>query len=73
MYEDLIQELYAEVNDALKHTINYSWVNREVLAPGVIVNTYENGTDTVQIVINYTDDQYDYNGETVEPVSYMVD
>ncbi len=73
LYEELIQELYTEVNDALRYTINYSWVNREVIIPGVIVNTYENGTNTVQIIINYTEDPFEYNGETVEPVSYMVD
>jgi hypothetical protein len=69
LYEELIEEIYGTVNMALRNTINASWINRTVVDNGIIVNEYDNG---VEIVINYTDDPYEYNGVTVNPVSYEV-
>jgi hypothetical protein len=69
LYEDLIVDTYTRVNGALSEVINTEWIGRDVIEPGVIVNTYADGT---QIVINYTDEQIEYEFETVEPVSYRV-
>ena len=69
LYEDLIDNVYFEVNGALSHVIGSNWINREVVRNGVIVNTYENG---IQIIINYTEDVVEYNGLFISPISYTV-
>jgi hypothetical protein len=69
LYEELIVDVYGEVNTALSNVINASWVDRTVVENGVILNEYDNG---VSIVINYTDEAYSYEGEVIEPVSYIV-
>ncbi|MBU1144670.1 MAG: hypothetical protein KJ971_02275 [Firmicutes bacterium] len=69
LYEELIQSIYGDVNDALKEVLNASWVNREVLELGFIRNTYDNG---VEILINYTDQIKTVNGEDVLPQSFLV-
>lgn len=69
LYEELIVKIYENVNEALRNTINNDWVARDVIEPGVIVNTYSDGTE---IIINYTDEAITYNGVTVDPVSYEV-
>jgi hypothetical protein len=65
VYAEQIVTLYDTVNGALKHVIGAAWIGRELLAPGIVQNTYSNG---VVIVINYTDTVYD----TVLPVSAQV-
>ncbi len=69
LYKDSIDNIYSQVNEALKDTYNATWINREVLYNGVIVNTYDNG---VKIVINYTDSSVNYNGRVVAPTSSEV-
>ncbi len=69
LYKPLIQVIYNEVNGALRHVINSEWINRTVLADGVIVNSYSNEKE---IVINYTEEDYVYNGVTVKAKSYSV-
>jgi hypothetical protein len=69
LYRDLIIDMYAYMNDAYKYIVGSSWTDRAVLAPGVILNTYENG---VSLLINYTEDTYTYLGQTVEPLDYLV-
>jgi len=67
-YEDLILDIYTQVDDALHNVLHATWINREVLSSGVILNTY---SDDLYIVINYTDDAYSYNGEVIAPNSYL--
>jgi hypothetical protein len=69
LYKDLIQDIYENVNDALSNVINADWVSREVVEPGVVVNTYSNG---VEIVINYSDLPVEYEGDILLPLSYEV-
>lgn len=69
LYEDLIIHVYGEVDGALGEVINANWIDRTVVENGIIVNEYDNG---VSIVINYTDESYDYNGTIISPVSYEV-
>lgn len=68
-YKELIDEVYDTVNDVLKSVIGYEWVDRTVLKDGVIINTYKNGNDVKEIIINYTDEVITYNQQTVEPLS----
>ena len=69
LYKDLISETYQKVNDALGKVINSRWINREVLEDGIVLNTYDDGT---QILINYTDYPYNFRNTTVNPLSYHV-
>lgn len=69
LYKDMIKDIYTTVDSALAGIQNTLWTNRTVLAPGVIVNTYSNG---IQIVINYTDDAYSYNGLIVQPLDFRI-
>ncbi len=68
-YELLINTIYDEVNGSLKEVIGDQWVDREVLANGIILNTYASGK---QILINYTQDPTTYQGKTVRALSAMV-
>jgi hypothetical protein len=68
-YEAMIHDVFHTVNNALRYTAGVEWTNREVTAPGVIVNTYANG---VRIIINYTAETITYMGETVEALSAKV-
>ena len=69
LYEELIVHVYEEVNGALATVINSSWVDRTVVENGIILNEYDNG---ISIVINYTDEEFVYEGITVLPESYQV-
>lgn len=71
-YAELIQSIYKTVNDPLSKVIGYKWTGRTVLEDGVIMNTYSNGSSEKAIIINYTDDNYDYNGYNVEAQSAKV-
>jgi len=68
-YHNEIVETYHYLNDALKYVINETIVNREVLKVGVVKVTYSNG---VNIIINYTNQNYNDSGLIVSPKSYEV-
>lgn len=69
LYEELIEEIYFSVNGALKEVIGATWINREVLASGLIRNTYSNG---VEILINYGDSTEMVGTTQVPASSYVV-
>jgi hypothetical protein len=69
LYEDMIHHMYDRMNRAYESVLGSRWVDRIVVAPGVIVNRYENG---VEIVINYTDEIQVYDGRTISPMNYRV-
>jgi len=69
LYKDLIIQMYNYMNDAFTPIMGSEWINRSVLAPGIILNTYDNGTS---IIINYTEQLYTYLGQTVDPLDYLV-
>ncbi len=69
IYKDTILEVYDGVNGALSHVYNANWIDRNVLANGVIINEYSNGKS---IIINYTDEDYAYNDTVVKSMSYEV-
>ncbi len=65
LYKELIQEVYTKVNAVLSQVQGYAWVNRTVIADGVIVNTYEKNGQVKDIVINYTSGEIVYKNQTV--------
>lgn len=69
LYRDLIVETYEKVNDSLGKVINCRWIDREVLDDGIVLNTYDNGT---QILINYTENPYYFRNTTIDALSYYV-
>ncbi len=72
LYSDLIQDIYSQVNGALKQVSGYNWVDRQVREDGVIVNKYQNGSQTKEIIINYTEDEITVDGVKVSPLSAVV-
>lgn len=71
-YESLIGNLYQQVNEVLSQVSGYSWIGRRVLENGVIMNTYQNGAEIKKIIINYTDEEMQYDDATVAPLSASV-
>jgi len=69
LHQDLLRHVYHTVNDVLRHTAGANWIDREVLAPGVVVNTYDNGA---QVIINYTHSEVTALGLTIPPLSAKV-
>lgn len=69
LYKEMIQSVYNKINSALGEVYMTDWIDRQVLAPGVILNMYENGT---KIVINYTESVYEYEGQTVGSENFRV-
>lgn len=69
LYRELLQTTYNTVNGALGHVRNATWIDRQVLQPGVILNRYNNGT---HIVINYTDGPVMVLGQLVASQSYAI-
>jgi hypothetical protein len=68
-YKTMINDVFHTVNNALRYTAGVEWTNREVIAPGIIVNTYANG---VRIIINYTGKSVTYLDTAVEALSARV-
>jgi hypothetical protein len=66
VYRDIIRHVYEEVSAALSPVKGREWLNRTVLAEGVILNEYSGG---IKILINYTDNAYPYSGVTVNALS----
>ncbi len=72
LYKDLIQDVYTQVNAVLSQVQGYAWVNRTVIADGVIVNTYENNGQVKEVVINYTERESVYKNQTVGALNALV-
>lgn len=71
-YEELIISIYGKVNEVLSQTNGYDWIDRTVLENGVIRNTYEKDGDTFCIIINYTENSYNYSGTAVDALSAKI-
>lgn len=69
IYKEKITDVYEGVNTVLKEVYNAEWLDRNVLATGVVINEYSNGKS---VIINYTDEPYTYNGVKVNPMSSEV-
>jgi hypothetical protein len=67
--DHVVLTYYDFVNHALKHTLNAHIISRDILANGISLVGYSNG---VEILINYTNQDYMYLGQLVPPKSYYV-
>lgn len=66
IYRDIILNVYHQVSPILSQVKGLEWTNRQVLAEGVILNTYEGG---VEVIINYSYDTFTHNGIGVAPLT----
>lgn len=71
LYDELIQEIYAQVNGVLKQVSGYRWIDRRTAEDGVIVNVYEKGSSVKKVIINYTDETVTAEGVSIEPLSAL--
>ena len=62
-------KLYKKFNADFGHLNNQSIVNHEILAKGISVTEYEDGT---RVVVNASDKDHDYNGIMINSNSYIV-
>lgn len=69
LWKDTIVVEYGYINNALKHVIGESLVEREILELGVVKNTYSNG---VIIYINYTSKSKVIDTITIEAENYAL-
>lgn len=67
--KDAVKLYYSFVNEPLKEIRNAYLVNRVVLDSGVVLNEYSNG---VKIIVNYTNENYNYSGHTIGAKYYEV-
>uniref|UniRef100_UPI0040577003 DUF5696 domain-containing protein n=1 Tax=Acetatifactor sp. TaxID=1872090 RepID=UPI0040577003 len=72
LYEDLITEVYTNINKVLSQVAGYRWANRTVVEDGVIVNTYEKDGEVKEVVINYSSDAVSYQGQNIDALSALV-
>lgn len=68
-FNDDVINNYTYINNALKHVLDASIVNREVLDLGIVLVTYSNN---VKILINYSNNSYSYNGKVILSQDYEV-
>lgn len=71
-YEDLIVSIYGKVNEVLSETAGYDWTDRTVVANGIIKNTYEKDGDSFCIIINYTEDNFNYQGTDISGLTAKI-
>ncbi len=72
LYEDMIGEIYWQINDILSQVQGFDWTGREVPEDGVVINTYQNGDDTLYVIINYTENEVTYHNTAVAAESAAV-
>ena len=72
LYEELIGEVYGEINSVLGQVQGYEWIHREVPENGVVINTYSKDDMTKYVIVNYTENEVTYKGMTVAPESAAV-
>ncbi|HHX12613.1 MAG TPA: hypothetical protein GX731_07295, partial [Clostridiales bacterium] len=59
----------SKVNEILSQVAGYEWSGRHVIDNGVVLNTYHNGSEERQVLINYTDDAVTFEGNSIAPLS----
>lgn len=67
--DENIVETYQFIYNALEKVLGEEIIYREVLAKGIVRVTYSND---VKIIINYTNTDYEYEGEIVSAGNYLV-
>lgn len=71
-YQELIKNVYTQINSVLSQVSGYVWTGRVVPVNGVIRNIYEKDGVEKQIIINYTEDSITIDGTTIAPLSASV-
>jgi len=61
--------LYQKFNDDFGHLYNRHIVNHQILAYGVTVTQYDDGT---RVIVNVSESDWNYNGSNVKSDSYIV-
>ncbi|MCF7923718.1 MAG: hypothetical protein K9L64_01275 [Candidatus Izimaplasma sp.] len=69
VWKETIVEEYQWINDALSHVQGEEIISRIVPDEGIAVIEYSNG---IEIIINYTQNSYTYDGEVIQPINYLV-
>jgi hypothetical protein len=64
-----IENSYNFIATGLQETIGQTMTDHQFISEGITKVTYSNG---LEIVINYTNASYIYQGETILPLSYEV-
>jgi len=59
LYHDIIMTVYNKMSPIMSQVRGLEWLDRQVLAEGVVLNTYEGG---VYVLINYTPEPFTHNG-----------
>jgi len=69
VYRDIIKNVYTSVSDILSQVKGRQWLNRTVLAEGVVLNQY---SGNYSIIINYTGFTFSANGISVNAESALL-
>jgi hypothetical protein len=69
LYRDIIIDMYNEMSDVYERILGQTWVGRDVLCNGVILNTYSGGT---RVMINYTENSFTFEGNVAGPLSVAI-
>ena len=72
VYDKWIEDanaLYRQFNADFGHLYNQAIVNHLILSPGVTVTEYEDGTS---VVVNASDNDFNYNGRLIRADNYIV-
>ena len=72
LYEEMIGEIYWQINDVLSQVQGCDWIRREVPEDGVVINTYTDGSETLYVIVNYTENEVTYHGITIAAESAAV-
>ena len=62
IYHNIILGVYNQMSPILSQVRGLEWINRQVLAEGVVLNTYEG---SVYVLINYTQEAFTHNGVVI--------
>ena len=69
IWKDNLYEAYSKVVSILKEVNGLAFLNREMIAPNVYKNSYEND---IAIIVNYSNDSFTYNGKEITSMSSEV-
>lgn len=69
VWKPIIKDVYEKTSKALNVVVNERIINREVITPGIVKTTYENG---VFFITNYTDSAYIYYSVEIPSKDYYL-
>ncbi|MDR1692379.1 MAG: DUF5696 domain-containing protein, partial [Oscillospiraceae bacterium] len=69
LYRDIIIGIYTEMEEVYAGIAGQSWIGRDIMENGVVVNRYDGGAN---VLVNYTEETVAYEGQTAGPQSAVV-